>query len=143
MLAVAMMLGAITVVPACGDAGGDESIATAGSTGLAEIRAAFKRFEMAVQESRGEEACSLLTASARKEAELAIGDGTRTSCPKALAAFGRTIGGPQKPSKVVSVEIDGNHASASVSDGGRPAFEMPFVKEDGVWKVARLAPPDQ
>jgi hypothetical protein len=36
---------------------------------------------------------------------------------------------------VLSVRVDGDRATARVSDGGRPSQPMTFVKIDGDWKL--------
>lgn len=131
---------AAAMVPAagCGDDGGGSGSGPASATGdEASIRKLFKDFEAAYQAGDGERACRMLTAAARAEAAGLRGDGQ--TCQQSVARIGATMGDiEQQPSKILSVRVDGDRATASISDAGRPPVELPFVREDGGWKIAEL-----
>ncbi len=125
------------VVGACGD---DDNNAQSGRpTPSSEIEATFKKFEDEFQSGNAAAACGHLSSSGQRDAAALTG-GSDETCVDALKAFGRGVSGlEQKPSRILSVEVDGNSAVASVSDAGRPPVDVPFVREGGEWKLDQLA----
>lgn len=134
--------GMALMLAACGDdgssraSGDNDATASSMAPDEADVRSTFKRFEAAFQAGDGYRACRMLTKAAREEAGNLISDQT---CERGIAQLGDTAGDfKQDPSKILSVRIDGDKAVASVSDAGRRAVPLPFVKEGGQWKISDL-----
>lgn len=85
----------------------------------------------------GEGFCSRLAPAGRRQVET-VGRMFRIGrrCEPIIAELSRRSQElKQKPTKLLSVEIDGDRATAVVSDGGRKPQKLVFVKQDGTWKM--------
>jgi len=93
------------------------------------------------------EVCNLLSRDAREEAidyaRRSSGfDDIEWTCEKAVALLLRSVrvGGREKQvlrARVVSVNIDGDRATATLSFGkGVPLGSAPLVREDGKWRIS-------
>lgn len=135
------------VVSGCGGSS-DETTETAAGAGASnakqQIATTFARWQKDFIAGRGDAACAKLTSSAKRD-EVAqlhkIFPDVRSgaSCPEALravAAATRRAALKQQPAVVVSVRVQGEEATAMVSDAGRPAQAFPFAHERGEWKLA-------
>jgi hypothetical protein len=134
----------LAMAPGCGsedDSGGGSGDGSARSE-EAQIKRIFDDWQARFIAGDGDAVCSRLTASAQQEIiaakQSAPGAGPDASCPevvRALVKESNDAGLEQNPSRAVSVRIDGDTATAMVSDGGRKPQPVKFVKVDGVWKL--------
>lgn len=87
----------------------------------------------------GDGYCSNLTAVSRKQiADVARSYQHGKTCQDFVTATSkltRKVNPKQKPTVVLSVKVDGDRATATVSDGGRDPAPVKFVNQDGSWKV--------
>lgn len=83
--------------------------------------------------------CAGLTGHGRKEiADVAKAFNLGTTCEDFIAKTSRMTRKAkvkQKPTVVLAVQIKGRRAIATVSDGGRAAIRMAFVKRGDEWKL--------
>jgi hypothetical protein len=125
-----------------GACGGDDDAAAPSEQAAgpnSEIEATFKGFEEDFQSGDAAGACARLSTSGQRDAANLTG-GSDSTCVEALTEFGRGVDGlEQKPSRIVSVKVNGSNAVAKISDAGRPAIEVPFTREGGEWKLDQLA----
>ncbi|HYI99589.1 MAG TPA: hypothetical protein VEX36_07945 [Thermoleophilaceae bacterium] len=106
------------------------------------IKQVFDRWQASFIAGDGDEVCSLLTTSAKQELLAAKGSApgasAGASCEETVRAITREsnrAGLDQESSRAVSVQIKGDTAIAMVSDAGRKAQPVKFVKQDGEWKL--------
>lgn len=137
------------------DSTGSDSDATKPLTGndKQQIRQLLKNLQADYIKGDAVSYCSSLTAAGRKQvARVGRPYGLGDTCEDFISqtsAMARDTKVKQKPSVLLSVDVRGNRAVASVSDGGRLAQPLVFVKVDGEWKVPDpgirdpLAPPKQ
>lgn len=138
-IAAALAVASAVLLPACGE-DDDPSTGKSRTAGdpSAEIRAAFKSFEADLQAGKAESACAQMT-RAGQQAAARLGGADGGSCVKTIQAFAQGAGElEQKPSRIVSVTVNGDKAVAKVSDAGRTPVDLPFAKEGGEWKLASL-----
>lgn len=145
LLAVSVAVGAVVVSAAgCGGEGSEPAArdGSASAADEAQVRQAFAGFEASLQAGDVRAACGRLTESAQAEAATHAPSGGEATCQRALEQFAQGVGDlEQKPSKVLSVDVRGNRATASISDAGRPAATLPFEKVNGEWKLDGLGAP--
>jgi hypothetical protein len=131
------------------DGAGDGQASAADAGGAASDRQAFQDFLNDIEKDfvngDGDGYCSRLTASAKKELG-ALGFTKSKHCAAAVAELSKRTnasGVEQKPTKVLSVEVDGDVATARVRDGGRPPADVRFVKRGGEWKLPTVTDTSQ
>lgn len=136
LAAVAMAL-ALLVAPACGS---DDSESAASQED--QIKQIFDDWQASFIAGDGDAVCSRMTAAGKREIiaakASAPGAGPSPSCEAVVRAIIREsneAGLKQQPSRAVSVRINGDKATAMVSDAGRKPQPVQFVKEDGEWKL--------
>lgn len=132
---------ALTLALASG-CGSDESDGSASGGEQDEIKQIFDSWQASFIAGDGEAVCSRLTASGQREIvaakQSAPGAGSDASCEevvRALVRQSKEAGLEQQPSRAVSVRVDGDTATAMVSDAGRKPQPVRFVKQDGEWKL--------
>jgi hypothetical protein len=137
MLGSALAL-TLALVPGCGS---DDSSGSARSE-EDEIKQVFDAWQASFIAGDGKAVCSRLTASGKREilaAKASLqGGGTAASCEEVVRAIVRRsdeAGLDQQPSRAVSVRIEGDTATAMVSDAGRKPQPVKFIKQDGEWKL--------
>lgn len=86
--------------------------------------------------------CSKTTAAERREVA-AFGRNYKhgTTCVAVIdnqAKAASKAGVEQRSTKLLSAKVNGDRATATVSNGGRPSEPLPFVKVDGEWKLAEV-----
>ena len=103
----------------------------------------FDRWQAAFIAGDSEAVCAKLARPGKEEVakldQLMPNIAEGASCEQTIRAIVRTsrqTGTKQRPSKAISARIRGDRATAMVSDAGRPAEPVPFVVEDGQWKLA-------
>jgi len=83
--------------------------------------------------------CDRLTAAgARQVEEFGKAYAHGTECAEIITAVAKLTNGAgveQKPSKLISVKFDGDRATATIRNGGRPPEPMIFVKDGDSWKI--------
>jgi hypothetical protein len=131
---------AVTLVLPTG-CGSDDSDGSASSE-EDRIKQVFDDWQASFIAGDGDAVCSRLTASGRQEIvaakQSAPGAGPDASCEdvvRAIVAESKEAGLEQQPSRAVSVRIDGDTATAMVSDAGRKPQPVELVKQDGEWKL--------
>jgi hypothetical protein len=127
----------LLVAPGCGsdDSGGSASQED-------QIKQIFDDWQASFIEGDGDAVCSRMTAAGRREIvaakQSAPGAGLGASCEDVVRAIVREsneAGLEQQPSRAVSVRIEGDEATAMVSDAGRKPQPVRFVKQGGEWKL--------
>lgn len=104
----------------------------------AEVRAALTGFEAAFQAGEATKACSLLTPAARARVIELLGSGSggcRDTLSEAALGFDER---EQRPFEILDVELDGDRATVTISDAGRPPVPIRVVEAGGEWRVATL-----
>lgn len=161
LLTATVALAVATVGAACGSddndsagdnagqaqAGGTESRAADGTTAdtrptggdKAQIRHVMQKIQADYIAGDAPAYCAALTAAGRKQvADVGKTLGLPADCEQFIAKtskMSRDSGIEQKPTKVLRIAVDGNQATATISDGGRPPQPLAFVKQDGEWKL--------
>jgi len=134
-LSLALLATAAMGVSACG---GDDS--GGGGDDESQIRAVVSDYAAAIADQDGDKACGYLTDSARKSVEAAgsslEADGCGDIMEKVLEQTSEADRDDLKDVEVVSVEIDGDHATVQVKAGDDTGDPSTLVKEDGDWKIA-------
>jgi cytochrome c551/c552 len=118
---------AIAVVAATGGCGDDDADHVAAA--FADIQARF-----AAQDARG--VCSRITRRAQYQAG-ALGHAQPTTCERDVHDLFRWIAiqSPSKSPKAVAVAVDGDYATVATALTSDAASDVPFVKQDGRWKL--------
>lgn len=124
--------------PASNSGSGEEVVAGGPKE---QIRATLEAIQQDFIDLDAESYCSRLSQSARAEvARFGKTYGHGDSCVEAIDRTSRLTkkaGVEQKPTKLLSfIEVKGNQAFAKVSNGGREAEALPFLKEGGKWRLA-------
>lgn len=129
---------ALVLTPGCGS---DDSDGSARSE-EDQIKQVFDDWQASFIAGDGEAVCSRLTSSGQQEILAAKGsapgagaDATCEEVVRALVQESNEAGLEQQPSRAVSVKIDGDKATAMVSDAGRAPQPVKLVKQDGEWKL--------
>ncbi len=146
LVSLALALGVV----ACGGSDEDGSDAdakpTAGSAASGseekQIEAAFYQMQKDFYKGDGEAVCSALTKLAQKQAA-GLGIGPVTTCAKRLAPLGKKSADQSyRAPNIVSIKLDGDKAVVVTKKpkSDLPAQKVPYKKEDGRWKMARLEP---
>lgn len=138
----AMLASALAVTLALpAGCGSDDSDGSAGSE-EDRIKQVFDDWQASFIAGDGDAVCARLTASGRQEIvaakQSAPGAGPDASCEdvvRAIVAESDKAGLEQQPSRAVSVRIDGDTATAMVSDAGRKPQPVELVRQDGEWKL--------
>jgi hypothetical protein len=136
--AVALSALAFAAAPGCGS---DDDGGSAASE-EDRIKQVFDDWQASFIAGDGDAVCSRLTASGQQEIvaakQSAPGAGPNASCEEVVRAIvkeSNEAGLEQQPSRAVSVRIDGDTATAMVSDAGREPQPVKLVKQDGEWKL--------
>jgi hypothetical protein len=133
-------MGAVLVIAggACG--GGDDGSGSA--TDQREVEGVIVGLETALRAGDAKAVCAALTAKGQREMKATTFAGDGQSCEQSVAMLGAASAKAklkQRPTKVLSVTIDGDTATAKISDAGRPALQTTLVRQDGSWKLDTLA----
>lgn len=136
VMAIAVTAASVALA-ACGSDGGDPP---ADTNAKAEIRQVVEDYQDYFLARDGDAVCAQLAASGQREVVKFGRDtglaGSGASCSEVVRVMSRGAKKiEQQRSKTLSVEVNGDEATAMVSDGGRPAQPSEFVKVDGAWKM--------
>jgi hypothetical protein len=127
---------------AAGAGCGDDDTGPEGSDAQ-QIRALYEEFQDAALAADGDAACERLTADARREVRqlASVTMASSGDCAAALSGLmkaSKASGLVQKRAVVKGVRVDGDSATAMLSDGGRKPVPTEVVREDGEWKLTTL-----
>jgi hypothetical protein len=119
-----------------GDATRDDAVPRSDA---GQIRQLLADAQLDYLEGNAEAYCARLTAAGRAQVAnfgraYQQGDTCQEVIRKTSATAGET-GLKQKPTKLLSVKVNGDIAVAQVSDGGRPPQPLRFVKHADGWKI--------
>jgi hypothetical protein len=97
-----------------------------------QIRAAHTKFIDVFYEKEPGPICDLLSRKGQREWRTK----TAKTCEEGVAEFFKSISGlaKNKP-KVTGMRIDGNQALVKTRVKGSSTYPVPFIKEDGEWKI--------
>jgi hypothetical protein len=129
----------VTAATACGSDNDDRPAGQqAPANDKARIRQLIKDLQAEFLAGEADSYCSKFTATGRGEiAAVAKQFGHGSTCEDFVTVTSkmtRDSDVEQKPTATLAVRVDGNRAVATVSDGGRAAVPMTFVKQGGEWK---------
>jgi hypothetical protein len=105
--------------------------APVGNTPEAQIRTAHEEFIKAFYSKDAESICSLLSRKGQRQWRK-----NAKTCEEGVKQFFGSIQGlgERKP-KVIGVRVDGSRALARTQVKGSDVYPVPFIKEDGEWKI--------
>lgn len=114
----------------------------------AKITSVIRRLYSVTGGTRWRRMCDLLSVSARQEviklAQSLPDSSAKATCTNAVRSVARrSVHGADDPSRrrvhVTDVTVDGDQATAVVGINGEASSAVPFVKENGRWKLASVA----
>jgi hypothetical protein len=124
---LATTLAALALVPAVGACGGSEED---------KAKSAVQDYLSAVADAKGDKACGLVTAQARRAIER-----SGRPCPDTISGLDKVISDRFKDAGVENVKITGATATAEVKLNGAPAQRTLLRREGGGWKLASSSVP--
>lgn len=138
-LAAALAI-AVVGVAACGsDDGADGSNGQTASGDEQEIKAVYAKMTDSVYAGKSKVACTTMSRSAAREFGASFTNSTgggdvANGCEAAMDYVHETIRNNNRP-RIVRLKIDGDRATAYAKTKNSDAYPIPFVKEDGEWRI--------